>query len=237
MEEVEFVLAAEAATGVVDMGQKPIITKNQEAILFRIRESEYLRSRVYFTGGTVLSAYYLKHRYSDDLDLFSETKLDNQTIFTLVSQWSSELKFVFTSQISEVVQMYMLKFKDGSEFKVDFAYYPYKRLKVGMRKDGLDIDSLLDIAVNKTLTISQRTDVKDFVDFYYLEQKFGIWDLIKGLRIKFRIETDPFLMAADYLKVEDFTFMPRMIKPLSLETLKKFFRVKAKEVGEKAVIS
>lgn len=236
MGKAKLIFAAKAAIGIVDMGKKPIVSQKQKAILFRIKQSEYLRSRVYFTGGTVLSAYYLKHRYSDDLDLFSETKLDNQTIFTLVSQWSSELKFTFTSQISEVVQMYMLKFKDGSEFKVDFAYYPYKRLKVGMRKDELDIDSLLDIAVNKTLTISQRTDVKDFVDFYYLEQKFGIWDLIEGLRIKFRIETDPFLMAADYLKAEDFTFMPRMIKPLSLETLKKFFRAKAKEVGEKAVL-
>lgn len=217
------------------MGQNPIITQKQEAILFRVKDSDYLRSRVYFTGGTVLSAYYLHHRYSDDLDLFSEEKLDNQTIFTLVGQWSSELKFTFTSHTSEVVQMFMLKYADGSEFKLDFAYYPYKRLEVGKLKDGLAIDSLLDIAVNKTLTISQRTDVKDFVDFYYLEKKFGIWDLIEGLKIKFRMETDPFLMASDFLKVDDFTFMPRMIKPLSLATLKNFFREQAKEVGKRAV--
>ena len=217
------------------MGKKPIITQKQEAILFRVKESDYLRSHVYFTGGTVLSAYYLHHRYSDDLDLFSETKLDNQTIFTLVSQWSSELKFTFTTQISEVVQMFMFKFSDGSEFKVDFAHYPYKRLEEGMLKDGLRIDSLLDIAVNKTLTISQRTDVKDFVDFYYLEQKFGLWDLVEGLKIKFRIETEPFLMAADFLKADEFTFMPRMIKTLSLATLKAFFRKQAKEAGKRAV--
>ncbi len=217
------------------MGEKPIISKKQEAILFRIKDSEYLRSRVYFTGGTVLSAYYLHHRYSDDLDLFSEEKLDNQTVFTLVSQWSSELKFRFTSHASEVVQMFMVKYADGSEFKIDFAHYPYKRLQDGISKGGLSIDSLLDIAVNKTLIISQRTDVKDFVDFYYLEKKFGIWDLIEGLKIKFCIETEPFLMASDFLKVDDFTFMPRMIKPLSLQTIKKFFRGLAKEVGKRAV--
>ncbi len=217
------------------MGQKPIITQKQEALLFRVNASDYLRSHVYFTGGTVLSAYYLHHRYSDDLDLFSEEKLDNQTIFTLVSQWSSELKFTFTTQTSEVVQMFMVKYADGSEFKIDFTHYPYTRLEEGMSKGGLSIDSLLDIAVNKTLTISQRTDVKDFVDFYYLEQKFGIWDLVEGLKIKFRIETEPFLMAADFLKVDNFTFMPRMIKPLSLATLKNFFRAQAKEVGKRAV--
>ena len=42
--------------------------------------------------------------------------------------------------------------------------------------DNLEIDSLLDIAVNKILTLSSRAEVKDFVDLYFLLQKFSLWD-------------------------------------------------------------
>lgn len=216
------------------MGKIQYITQEQEIILDEVRKNDFLRSRFYFTGGTALSAFYLQHRYSEDLDFFSEEEFDNQAIFTLVSEWSKKHNFTFTSRFAQVVYIFMLKF-NKTELKVDFARYPYKRLEKGLTIDNLEIDSLLDIAVNKLLTITQRTDVKDFVDLYFLLRKFTIWDLTPGVKVKFNIEIEHFLLGADFLKVEDFDFLPRMIVPLTLPDLKEFFREKAKEIGSKSV--
>ena len=47
------------------------------------------------------------------------------------------------------------------------------------------------------------------------------------------MRTEPLFVAEDFTKVEDFDVMPRMIKPLTLDELKAFFREKAKEVGRR----
>ena len=217
------------------MGEIKLNTKEQELILNEIKQSDFLRSRFYFTGGTALSSVYLHHRYSDDLDFFSKEQFDNQVLFTLVQEWSQKHDFTFQSRFVDVVYIFELVFKDQVTLKLDFAHYPVKQLEKHTVIDGINIDSQLDIAVNKLLTVSQRNEVKDFVDLYFLLEKFTIWDLREGVRVKFNVEIDPLLLAADLLKVEDFDYLPKMIKPLTSEELKSFFRQKAKEIGGKTV--
>lgn len=218
------------------MGKISILTPEQKIILSRVSQSQYLRSRFYFTGGTALSTYYLQHRYSEDLDFFSEKSFDTQEVFSLVGQWAKSNDFTFTTRSVETVHMVMLQFRNGVSLKADFVHYPFPRIEQGTTRDGVIVDSLLDIAVNKIVALSQRDDVKDFVDFYYLEQKFGVWDLFEGAKVKFRLEFDPVLFASDMLKIEDFDFLPKMIKPLSLPKLKAFFRARAREIGKRVVV-
>lgn len=218
------------------MGQIQIITQKQKALLLGLSESVSFGRKFYFTGGTALSAYYLQHRFSDDLDFFSEQEFDRDETFRFIEDMARKQSFTFTMENKEVVQMFFLTYPDGSSFKMDFAHYPYQRVEPGMKKDGITVDSLLDIGINKTVALIQRNEVKDFVDYYYLEQKLGFWDLREGVLVKFRMELDPIFFASDLLKVEEFTSMPRMIKKLSLSKLKSFFRAQALEVGKKAVI-
>lgn len=217
------------------MGKIHLFTKEQKIILDEVRKSEYLTSSFYFTGGTALSSFYLSHRYSDDLDFFSQEKFDNQVLLTLMEGWGRRYGFSFKSRFVEVVYIFNLVFKNKTQLRVDFSYYPYKRLEKGLVADNLEIDSLLDIAVNKMLTISQRTEIKDFVDLYFLLQKFHVWDLITGVKVKFNREIEPLLLGSDFLKVEDFDFLPKMILSLTLKDLKIFFREKAKEISLKSV--
>jgi len=217
------------------MGKIQVFTKEQKIILDEVKQNDFLRSNFYFTGDTALSALYLYHRYSEDLDFFSQEKFDNQVLLTLVEEWGKKHDFSLKSRFIEVVYIFNLVFKNKASLKVDFSYYPYKRLEKGKVVDKLEVDSLLDIAVNKVLTVSSRTEVKDFVDLYFLLQKFHVWDLITGVRVKFGVDIEPLLLGSDFLKVEDFDFLPKMIKPLTLEKLKIFFRQKAQEVGLKSV--
>jgi len=211
------------------------LTQEQKIILDQVKEDSFLTSRYYFTGGTALSAFYLNHRYSEDLDFFSEEKFDSQTILKLVSGWGEKFNFHFTSKLTEVVYIFELEFEDGNKLKVDFGHYPYKRVEQGSKYGSLEVDSELDIAINKLLTISQRTDVKDFVDLYFLLRKYSLWDLVEGRKVKFRMKTEPVLLAMDFLKVEDFEQLPKMIKPLQLEQLRAFFREEAKKISRQSI--
>lgn len=217
------------------MGEIQLHTKEQKIILDQIKQNDFLRSTFYFTGGTALSSVYLHHRYSDDLDFFSQKPYDQQTVLSIMQSWSEKIGFTFRSEFIEVVYKFFLTFSNGETLKVDFAVYPHKQVEKMENIDGLNIDSLTDIAVNKLFTISQRTDVKDFVDLYFLLDTFSLWDLREGIKAKFLQDIEPIIFASDFLKVEDFTFLPKMIKPLELQTLQSFFREKAKELGRQAV--
>lgn len=216
------------------MGKVSILTKEQDIILAEVRKNPFLQ-QFYFTGGTALSAFYLQHRYSEDLDFFSEKNIDTEAIFTFFQDLSGQHNFTFTSEFQQVVYIFLLKFNNTETLKVDFGYYPYSQIEKPNELNGIKTDSLTDIAVNKLLTITQRTTVKDFVDLYFLLEKFTVWDLIEGVRIKFRMQLEPFILASDFLKVEDFDYLPRMIRKLSLDELKSFFRQKAKEIGKKSI--
>lgn len=218
------------------MEQVTILTKEQQQIVERFAKSTYTRKAFYFTGGTALSEVYLRHRESVDLDFFSEKKIEPQLLNEILYEWSKEFDFIIQPQQVESTYIFRLRFTNGSELKVDFAYYPYKRLEIGkVYRKNIKVDSLLDIAVNKLLLINQRAEVKDFVDLYFILQHFSLWDLIEGVKIKFRMELEPLTLASDLLAVEEFDYLPKMLKPLSLEELQAFIKNQAQKIGRKMV--
>lgn len=60
-----------------------ILTPFQKELLKAIGDSK-LADNFYLTGGTALAAFYLQHRYSEDLDFFTA---DPKMIYKLIS-WS-----------------------------------------------------------------------------------------------------------------------------------------------------
>lgn len=217
------------------MGQISTLSAEQQRILDQVAQTPFFCDAFYFTGGTALSSLYLHHRESVDLDFFSEQSFNIQTISSLLLDWSSVHSFTFQAEFLNPVYVTWLKFPNGKTLKVDFARYPYRRLEKGTTYQELPVDSLLDIAVNKILTITQRAEVKDFVDLYFLLQQFSVWDLREGVRIKFKRDIEPMVIGSDFLLSEDFTFLPTMHLPLTLDELKAFFREEAKKLGKIAV--
>lgn len=205
--------------------------KKQKIIFDAFRGNRKLSSIFYFTGGTALSEFYLKHRESLDLDFFTQNEFDSQIILEAVQSWSKKYRFIIKSSFIDPTYIYILNFKDGEQLKIDFARYPYPQLNKPKSHDGILVDSFLDLAANKLLLINQRTEVKDFVDLYFILKKFNFWELRDAVKTKFNVEIEPFLAAADFMKVADFEIMPKMYKKLDLETLKKFFQTQAKNLG------
>lgn len=115
------------------------------------------------------------------------------------------------------------------------GFYPHPRLKEGMIIDGIKVDSVEDIGANKLHTVLQRTQVKDFVDLYFLLEKYTIWDLLHFAQEKFRMEIDLIWLAASLLKMGSFEYLPKMHKPLTLDQLKSFYKDLAKKLGSKVL--
>ncbi|MEK7617497.1 MAG: nucleotidyl transferase AbiEii/AbiGii toxin family protein [Patescibacteria group bacterium] len=206
-------------------------TKGQQLIWDQFKKDEFLRSTFYFTGGTALTLIYLHHRESEDLDFFSEQPFDTQITLDKVSLWSEKFNIKVKSRSIEKVQMFDFTFPDEERLKIDFNHYPYKRMEKGKNVEKVIVDSLLDIAINKLLTTNQRTEVKDFVDLYFLLQEFTVWTLMDGVKVKFRVELEPVIVGGDFLKIEEFDTLPKMLVPLSLKKLQNFYREQAKRLG------
>lgn len=214
------------------MGKISILTPEQTIFFDQVNKNDFIRSRFYFTGGTALSECYFQHRYSEDLDFFTEKPYETMIIENFIIALSNKLHFTYTSEVIEKsLYRFQIKFPKTELLKVDFSHYEGNRVKRGIIYKKMIIDSLLDIAINKIRTIQQRESVKDFVDLYFLLKEFSIWDLIDGVKIKFNKKIEPWILAADLINVESFQNMPRMIKPLTLLQLKKFFRKEAEQLG------
>ncbi len=215
------------------MGKITLLTPEQEAIFNLFRHDQRLTSQFYFTGGTALSAVYLHHRDSEDLDFFSDQAHDPALLTRIVTQWAAATKSKVELREREVVTFFVFTFPNNKQLKVDFGHYPYPALKKREMIDGVAVDSLLDIACNKLLTVNQRIEVKDYVDLYFLLQDFTIWDLMEGVHIKFRMEIELSLLATDFMLVDTFQTLPKMHKKLTLQKLQTFFRAKARQLAKR----
>jgi predicted nucleotidyltransferase component of viral defense system len=211
---------------------KVTLTPTQEQILTIIADEPYFSKTFYMTGGTALSAFYYHHRESEDIDLFTQQPFDQ----TFVQSWMTKQQKIHNWKLTYTQvferQTYEISWKDHVG-KIDFVRYDFRRLSPStIQYKNIAVDSLPDIAVNKLLSISQRTAVKDYVDLYFLLPKdFTWWDLMGSVEKKFGIEIEKVYLSSLLLKVDQFDALPIMTKKLSLETLKKFFLSEAKNLA------
>ncbi len=75
------------------MGKISVLTGKQKIVIDEIKKEKNLASRFYLTGGTALSAFHLQHRYSDDLDLFSDDAFDKEKIVNFIKRLATQRFF------------------------------------------------------------------------------------------------------------------------------------------------
>lgn len=181
------------------------LTKEQEAFLDFI-SLKHLRP-FYLTGGTALGKFYLKHRFSVDLDFFSTDSFKITDVTNLIGEAKKHIRFSsFDFQQSFNRNMYQLRFPKDVFLKVEFTYFPFMPIEKPKDYDGLLVDSLLDIAVNKVFTITQQARGRDYYDLFVImgKTKWKLTDLLKKARIKFDWHIDYLQFGAQLLKVESF---------------------------------
>lgn len=218
------------------MGQD-ILTPAQTILLGEISQYLPLTKRFYLTGGTALAAFYLHHRISEDLDFFSEEEFDTTYITIFLRKNKEKIGFQkFDLQRKQNRFIYFLLFKK-ERLKVDFAFYPYPRIRadLGKKFGSLDIDSVFDIATNKVFTLFQHPRLRDYIDLYFIFKEhpdFSLEDLVAYTRNKFDFVVDSKELAKNFLKVLDLdkADFPRMLVPFERKEMEEFFLKLAKSL-------
>ncbi len=151
------------------------INTKTKSVLAKIAELDFLKN-FYLAGGTAL-AIQLGHRESIDLDFFTDEKFSVQS-----------LKYKL-SQIGNL----MVDYEDEDtlngtldEVKISFFHYGYKQNFNLVRHDNIFLADERDIAAMKIDAISARGSKKDFVDMYFLLQKYSLNQLIEFFEKKYQ---------------------------------------------------
>ena len=121
---------------------------------------------------------------------------------------------------------------------VDLAYYPYEPIAKRTTWQGLRVESLLDMTVNKLQALLTRTRERDFVDIYFLLREGPERDLDRLLayvRAKFEVGPAPATLAEKLLAVERLTELPEMIRKVSKRELATFFEELARKLVRRAL--
>jgi len=207
------------------------ILTDQQILTLKFISASSLSKQFYFSGGSALAYYYLKHRTSEDLDFFNEKEFDPQDITIVLHSLKHKLGFsTFDYQNSFNRNLYFLKFPK-SILKLEFIYYPFAQIEEPLKKDGLIIDSVLDIGVNKLFTISQNPRGRDYYDLYLIVEKYGhqLEKLRKLAKQKFDWHVDPLHLATQLDQVNNFLDDPILMKNVSKNKLTSFFHEEAKK--------
>lgn len=210
-----------------------ILTPQQVQFLDLVSKESYLCRSFYFTGGTPLAAFYLQHRLSEDIDLFSEREVYLPSIRAFIKKIERPLgvnKIDYRQFLG--LHSFQLFFLDNSVLKVDFNYYPFPRIEKGTSYKKLSVDSVLDIAVNKVHTIAMKPRARDFIDIYFIlrQYQYDINTLVSYAKAKFDWHIDSLQLGSRFLLATEASDFPRMLKPIDHSEWRNFFVEEARKL-------
>ncbi len=215
--------------------EKTILSKQQKKLLELLGNIDVISKNFHLTGGTALAEFYLHHRYSEDLDFFSEKEFDAQTIIISLKTIQKEAGIKKTDyQQSFNRNLFFLHCK-SEIIKTEFTFFPFITIEKGPQIGNLQIESLLDIAVNKVFTIYQKPRSRDFIDLFLILQKkkWSINDLIQKAKSKFDWHVDHLQLGSKFLLATEVKDYPHMIIKIKDEDWQNFFKKEAEKLGKK----
>jgi len=167
-------------------------------------KSSGLGKTFYWTGGTLLAHCYLHHRRSFDLDFFTETKFTREKIEPFVTDLKKRLSLPSIPE-KRIFDRWEFLIDNGKEqTRCEFVYYngEKKRLAALGQYRGLRIDSLEDMAANKTMAYADRNEPKDLLDLYELlvQKKFTVAQLLELVEKKFGVNWSEFMFWSESTK-------------------------------------
>lgn len=208
-----------------------ILSPAQRALLDRLSRSEFARD-FYLTGGTALAEAYLHHRYSEDLDFFTDDARKMAERTPVLERCARDLGA--SVRVSRTHDTFRECFLDlgGESLKIHLAVDTAARIEP-VRRDhpiGFPVDHELDIAANKISALFDRSTERDYVDVYFLHRELVPLERALEVVPRKHVGIEGYWLAQAFQRASTIDLLPRMIKPLSIEELKSFFLGEAKKL-------
>lgn len=185
------------STNVGDLRTTERLTGPQRRFLEYFQATIFKR-RFYLSGGAALSAGYLGHRYSDDLDFFGPDPVPIRKLVAFMEQLPGleSLQWLLPRDRTT----FLITWDDQSTVKVEYRHFPFEQLHSPHLVSPFYVDSMPDLLANKLYALIERRYELDRVDIYLMlrhlpevtvqqavaaaEQKFDL----KGLVLKSVLE-------------------------------------------------
>lgn len=198
------------------------LSPETRSVLEKISKQSFIQD-FYLVGGTALALHF-GHRESIDLDFFSAQD------FSL-----EKLK----KELSVIGRYSLTNEEDGTldgmldDVKLTFIRYEYPILFPLIDWDGVKLADERDIACMKIDAISSRGSKKDFVDLYFLLEKYSLSELFSFFEKKYsHIEYNKshLLKSLVYFDDAEEDMSPKMLKDVSWETVKTKIREETRKL-------
>lgn len=202
-----------------------ILTDYQIEIL-KLFFSSSLGRLFFLTGGTALSAFYLAHRTSKDLDLFTIKAFDSLELEHLIKQIAKSVNAHSMTKVKTNTynEIYLENKRQGWTQRVDIV--KDQPVLFGKRKKAgpVAVDSLENIAAGKILAIYGRFEPKDYIDLYFI-CKETIIDFLKLFEKtkKKDLGLNEFYFANMLADVKNLKEFPKILKPFDKQDFEAFF--------------
>jgi len=155
-------------------------------------------------GGTGL-ALQIGHRKSNDIVLFTINGFDKLLLLEkLESEFNFSMDYLENNKIKGFI--------DG--VKVDFLSHKYPMINPVCEIEDVRIASLQDISAMKVNAIANDgTQVKDFIDLYFLLQEYSIGQLLDNYQAKYKLRNALHaLKSLNYFNEANISAWPEIIK-------------------------
>lgn len=204
----------------------PILYPHQIKLLSLFFASPFSKT-FFLTGGTALSAFYLAHRESQDLDLFSLQPFDTLALRTTMREIAKKTNSTLTTHIRSQTfnEIFLENKKEGWMQKIDIVQEQPKHFGKITNIDTIPVDSLVNIATNKILAIFGRLEPKDYVDLFiiFTQTKFS-FDKMFELAKQKDTGLSEFYFANTITDVDKFKTLPKMKVPFDKKAFLQFYQ-------------
>ncbi|GHT02161.1 hypothetical protein AGMMS49525_05190 [Bacteroidia bacterium] len=185
-------------------------------VLLKRLQREPLLSELRLVGGTAL-ALQLGHRHSIDLDFFGAFEGTGLQIEGQLRQHGFDVKLEYDTKTIKTFTV------DG--VKVDMVNYPAPWLEPPIEDEGVRMAGLKDIAAMKLLAITNRGRKKDFIDLYFLLQRFTMPQMLDFFLKKYSANTTFNVMRSlCYFADAEQDVMPKMFVDVGWDEMKSAIR-------------
>ncbi len=156
------------------------------------------QDRFYLAGGTSL-ALQIGHRDSIDFDFFAKEDIDTKKLF-------EQIRESFTghsiSKIQEEENTLTVLIDESVKFS--FFTHRYSLIRDAIRDEYLTLASIEDIACMKLSAITGRASNKDYIDLYFILDKFSLQEILGFANEKYP-ELDRNLLLKSLVYFDDVT--------------------------------
>lgn len=149
-------------------------------------------SGFYLTGGTALSRFYLHHRYSEDLDLFTNQNPTFADDVLKIREWLSAVAHISEDRWIQYESFSRFWITNGVELKIELVNDVHVRWGDPLEFRGVFIDTVANILTNKLTALFSRDEPKDIFDIISISENYSFnWEEVFSQALKKAVLNEP----------------------------------------------